>query len=400
MSLSLQLFAGARQRHIPHGKFPSVSINDNKTVVEVYQPSIASNTIFYKVGKLKGRGHEMDMCEPQLRLCAGRYPKVAVNNANCVVEVHEGDGYRYVYYRLGVVNEETQRIEWANQGEHQDLCWGSLPAVAIYENRVVITCDYPYCGSTTYYNVGTIQQEEGRIEWIKRDGKLFESYFVCQSSVAINQDFIVAACRGVFNHKVKLGIGRIRENGHVDNWQEICIEQNPHGYSPSICLQNNGYILMVWQTRLFRRLKYITGIIKDRPNDPLTVEWSDNGVYDVGYNPTAAISPREGYVIVEHETNFSAFFRCQLYYKAGTLIRVDRPNEQVQVNNRQRADEQQQANEREGADEHDLQLEQPVQANAQQDAGADGPMRQMLHMHEQGRHQLENVGQVEDENNL
>ena len=64
--------SGSIQRK-PCGKFPSVSVNDHKVIVEAYQPSIISRDIYYKVGTLKGQ--KMDMSEDDYFLDKGRYPK-------------------------------------------------------------------------------------------------------------------------------------------------------------------------------------------------------------------------------------------------------------------------------------------------------------------------------------
>ena len=69
----------------------SVSINKDGTIVKVYQPFILNNEIHYNVGQLNGG--EINSEDTKF-LDYGRYPKVAINNGNRIVEVHEGSVYQ------------------------------------------------------------------------------------------------------------------------------------------------------------------------------------------------------------------------------------------------------------------------------------------------------------------
>ena len=307
-------------RRRPRGKFPSVSINDDKVVVEAYQASGVSRKIHYKVGKLKGQ--KMNMCEDDHLLDKGRYPKVAINNENIVVEVHEGKVWNNVHYRIGKVNLNSRRIIWNNNV--QQLCWGRYPAVAVHKNRVVITHDYPYMFYTTYYHIGTMNRERNAIDWTVTRERLFESFYVSETSVAVNDRCMVVTGRGGVG-EILCRIGHI-QGDRIAGWRDISFEYL--GYCATVGLKDDGHILMVWQSFALRRLIYITGKL-DHGDRPRNIEWSssESCLYGVGYNPTVSVSPEKGLVLEEHETNYGGLRRCTLYYHCGTLVEDDEEQE-------------------------------------------------------------------------
>ena len=319
----LRLSGSILHPHNPHGKFPSVSINNNGAIVEVYQPNILSSEICYNVGQLNGE--EINISEQSLFLGNGRYPKVAINNENHVVEVHEGRVHRYIYYHIGTIDANNKAVDWHGHVHVHPLCEGRFPAVAMHGDRVVVTYDHAYGSYTTYYCVGNFTADGNDIEWGERNHKIFESYGAAETSVAINEHNIVVAGRGWFN--IICRVGRFQGNAIVLTTE---IPFSHKGYCPMVCLDNDGYIVMLWQSFTLRKLNYATGKIPN-PQQP-TIEWPHARHvplrrYDYGYNPTIAISPDGTKVLEEHETNYAPY-RCSLYYHTGTL---EKPQLQAQA---------------------------------------------------------------------
>ena len=86
----------------PHnGKFPSLAINDNDEIVELYQPYILSDEMHYKVGKQRSDGSLKMALSEVATLGQGRYPRVAINKESYVIVVYEGVIRRRVYYSIG-----------------------------------------------------------------------------------------------------------------------------------------------------------------------------------------------------------------------------------------------------------------------------------------------------------
>jgi hypothetical protein len=52
------------------------------------------------------------------------------------------------------------------------LCSGRFPAVAVHENRVVVTYDRAYGPYTVYYCVGNVTADRNGIEWHELSKKI------------------------------------------------------------------------------------------------------------------------------------------------------------------------------------------------------------------------------------
>ena len=301
----LRLSGSVRRRPHTHGKFPSVAINDNGTVVEVHQPFIISSDMYYQIGAING--DEVDFSEER-RVDAGRFPKVAINNDNCVVEVHEGKYRRRIHYNIGVLNNQRTRINWKPKPE--SICWGRFPAVAMSGNRVVVTNDIAIGWYSTCYRIGTINARQTAIDWGEKQ-KLFDSG-VTETSIAINENNAVAAGRSWW--RIVYRVGQFRD-GAIHWYNQI--NYTVLGYCPTISLTHHGDVVMVWQSFNFRQLSYAVGRV-DVQAQEASIGWRNGRNYDSGYNPSIAISPNTNQVLEEHETNHSKF-RCTLHYHTGFL---------------------------------------------------------------------------------
>ena len=314
-------FSGSFQRQ-SNGKFPSVSINDNcnkPCIVEVHQPSMVSNEIHYQVGTIDRKHKDEVVWYEERQLDHGRFPKVAINsycNSATVVEVHEGTLFRRIYCRVGALN--GQYIDW--EAKSKPICSGRLPAVAVHENRVVLTFDSAYLMYTTHYCMGEviINPQDKTINWEVIKGDLFSSG-ATETSVAMNGEYVVAGGRGWFS--IIYQLGRVQRDGgdaHIEWINELSYDHI--GYCPTICLDNDGYVIMVWQSMTLRQLLYATGRLVIQSNPP-SIKWQTAANYDFGYNPTIAISARNGRVLEEHESNFAPR-HCTLHYHTVSLIKV------------------------------------------------------------------------------
>ena len=295
-----------------------MSINDAGTAVGLHQPFFASTTIHYQVGIING--DEVDFSESRLA-GKGRYPKVAINNENQVIQVHEGRFVRRIYYNVGVV--DNFRINWGHHSQY--VCWGRFPAVAIHDNRIVMTYDCAYVRHSTYYRIGTIKSR-GRmtIDWEERR-RLFRSA-VTETAVSISREYAVATGRGWI--RIKCQVGRFQEDEATIEWTNE-LRFNCIGFCPTICLDNDHNIIMVWQSFTLRQLSYALGRIAthdDRVADDQPIDWHARRDYDYGYNPTIALSPNNGHVLEEHETN-RATCRCTLHYHTGVLHKENKNKE-------------------------------------------------------------------------
>lgn len=141
-------------------------------------------------------------------------------------------------------------------------------------------------------------------------------------------------------------VGQLQENA-IQFTEEIPFDHL--GYCPTVCLDNDGYIAMVWQSITLRKLNYVTGNIPNPEEPSITWPWqAPPRSYGYGYNPTVAISSDGAKVLEEHETNFAPY-RCSLYYHTGILQKPPRQGQAHAPQQEQQAHQQ----------EHDIVHNQP-----------------------------------------
>ena len=312
------------------GKFPSVSINNDGTIVEVYQPHIVSNEIYYKVGELNGEEIKMSEDARRLDINYGIYPKVAINNENRVVVVYEGI-MQIIRYHVGEVDVRNKMITW-----HSRVCKlyrGKFPAVAVHGNTVVITCTYDRAPGyfPLYYCVGNFTADGHGIVWEglhnPENRRLFNSLSSAETSVAINEQNVVIAGQGSTN--IMCLVGQFQGNA-IEFTKEIPFTSTHLGNRPIVCLDDDGYIIMIWQSTI-RELNYVVGNIPNSEQPSITwLQQESVRNDDYGHNRTIAISPIGGHVLEEHEFNDGTrkeCSRCSLHYHIGILVKPQRQGE-------------------------------------------------------------------------
>ena len=298
LSSSMLTLAGSAPRRA-RGNFPSVSINCNGMIVEAHQPSSSSTTMYYQTGTIDR--DDVNFYEERVIVGSGKYPNVAISDNNRVIEVHEGAWRRtrQVYYNVGPL--ENQRVQWQHRPMH--LSPGRFPAVAVRGNRVVITHDRALFRYSTFYHVGTINEGGTAIEWGEKRA-LFEESAITRTAVAINDDFAIVVGSGWFRIACRVGRFPNREARNINWFNEISLDDHV-GICPKICLDDGGCTIMVWYSRFLKQLTYTEGEIKQN-GEQWVVEWLQSRNYDNGTRPAIAITPNNGKVVEEHETNFGS----------------------------------------------------------------------------------------------
>jgi hypothetical protein len=138
-------------------------------------------------------------------------------------------------------------------------------------------------------------------------------------------------------------VGRFQEDGATIEWtNELRFDRI--GFCPTICLDNDNYVIMVWQSFTLRQLSYDLGRIATHDHDIVAdqpIDWFARSLrdYDYGYNPTIALSPNNGHVLEEHETN-RASCRCTLHYHTGVLHKENKNKENREQMQPPREDEE------------------------------------------------------------
>jgi hypothetical protein len=105
------------------GVSPDIALNDGNVVVEVHQ-SQNHKTLWYNVGKVEGNKIAW---RESIEYDDGIEPSVAITNDGLVVEVHQSQNRKTLWYHVGRVNGDT--IKWGESIEYDD---GIDPSVAIH----------------------------------------------------------------------------------------------------------------------------------------------------------------------------------------------------------------------------------------------------------------------------
>jgi len=232
------------------GFYPSVAINDNGTVVEVHE-SQWRRALFYRVGTVK----EEDMTitwskEGSSQYDSGMAPAVALNNKGEIVEVHITNKLRSytTFYHVGTLQESSD-IMWSDSHSYGE---GSRPQVAINDKGMVVEVhEMVQLKNTTAYVVGQIQSSElatADIGW----GPMTVLGNGCNPHIAINNDNQVVEVhemgfRDIFYsggiiHQQPKAIAGISDGKEYEN-HKLC-----DGISPAVAMNDDGKIAFVCET--------------------------------------------------------------------------------------------------------------------------------------------------------
>ena len=294
-----------------YGRFPSITLNNNNIIVAV-RNSLVWFTLKSRVGVVS-EGDTIHWGDEE-DFGYGYFPRVSLNNNNVIVEVHESQYWRTLWYRVGKVDVTSRTINW---GGNQYFGEGRAPAVAITDsNHLVVVYENAYGFHKSYYRVGTLNTEHKRIEWAS-EAQFYG--FGQELSVAMNNDgTVIEVHRSPFLFRLRLTVGRLSVNnqgnvlGTVD-WRGP--KTYSHGFYPYISLNGDGKVVEVHQSLFFRRLAYRTGIANRGAN---AFRWSrTQRHYGLGWAPVVALNDRNK-VVECHETD-SILKGNFLWYKIGSL---------------------------------------------------------------------------------
>jgi hypothetical protein len=125
--------------HWDGGYRTSIAINDQGVIVGVHEDNRSSYRLLYRVGHLRNPAGgdftiHWDSGDWGTEYEYGMSPRIALNNHNQIVEVHQVTGENFLQYRRGTVSEG--KISFGNSRRYDDHA--SEPAVALLDSGLVV----------------------------------------------------------------------------------------------------------------------------------------------------------------------------------------------------------------------------------------------------------------------
>jgi hypothetical protein len=204
----------------------SVAMNLDNLLVEVHETNtVFSDDLRFSVGTVSDLGVSWGSISSHTK---GSKPDIAMaisGGENTLIEVHEDNGK--LYYSAGIVNKQDKTIKWWSEGGNH---WaeGHNPGVALDSKGTLVTVYRD--GNKLYYAIGALN---------------------------------------ISTKKVSFGKGIL-----------LADDMNDDNATPSVSVNENGIVLVAYQTVSFD-LFYYGGIVEyDVVTSGMTIKWKSKGVFD------------------------------------------------------------------------------------------------------------------------
>jgi hypothetical protein len=142
----------------------SIAINDSGAIVSVHETHGSSNSLYYRVGRLKNPAGgeytvQWDSAPWGINYDTGTSPHIAINNHNQVVEVHQVPGEWLLHYRRGNLVGGT--IQWGDSRRYDSHA--TNPGVALLDSGLVLEI---HASNGLFSRTGTLSLSNGQdIDW-------------------------------------------------------------------------------------------------------------------------------------------------------------------------------------------------------------------------------------------
>lgn len=233
------------------GGRPSVAMNNNGVVVQIYENH---SSLFWCVGKL-GRLNIIEWGS-SCKFDSGINPHVAINSYGYVVEVHQSQKHSTLWYHVGKVNADSKSIDWGSSQQYDD---GITPSVAINDyGKVVEVHETDSKFSTSlFYRVGDFNTGTKKIHFSESGSR---EYTIGKNpSVTLNKSgqvievHVSQGMKDTLWYKVGTISGdRIGFGGSI---------RYDEGASPSIALTDEGKVIEAHKSESHETLFFHHGML-------------------------------------------------------------------------------------------------------------------------------------------
>ena len=297
------------------GCYPCISLNNHNTVVEVNHQT-GTNWMFYRVGCVAKQGDRINWGHPLLAAAPpkkvyygnGAFPQVSLNDQNIVVEVHKGQLLDRCFVRVGIVDPSSAVIIW-NPSTYFNV--GLFPVVTL-NNRNTLLSVFQDNVFTKHlnYRVGRVANG-GQVDWLSKSKQKARVSNAMAFAVDMNDSGVVVLSYQT-SLKVNYKVGKI--DGDSISWSANL--RKGMGFSPSISINNSNEVILIHQSLAQRYLVSSVGEAKwERSIRGIawsSAEGASNQCYVKGLYPSVSLN-NGGQVVEVHEPRM-ARNRNRLYY--------------------------------------------------------------------------------------
>ena len=265
-----------------NSRFPSVSVSeDGRLAVVVCQGALRAYSMYYSIGRFVPDRAEWSRPKdiplpPSNKWPTYYYPKVAqVSSTGKVIiaygKVSSTKPQQRCFYRCGrIVDENT--IEWGDETKVGD---GTNVAIAIHEYQSHVCLMF-----------GRIVGLKGEVcvQGVVLDNELnlvSESgvqttcslHSVKRISIAMNHGVVIIASLNRRGTKIRTMVRNIQNNGQLEVRSNLNPKRKCDAKNLSISMNESGVIVLMYETRINRALKYDLGLLKENDNY-FNIQWS------------------------------------------------------------------------------------------------------------------------------
>ncbi|MFS2035623.1 hypothetical protein ACEN8I_16495 [Polaromonas sp. CT11-55] len=249
------------------GFHPSVTINDNGTVLSVQETNNAfTRRMFYRLGQLQPNGFLVTWGSAQPHYGMGFRPSVSMNNAGSIAEVHQSANVLWPWNLdcwYGEADVGSKTVRWSGNDQFST---GSQPQVSLSNTSLLMVVQKTRGeGSGLWYRIGQLTIPKGALSWFSENPSFASGY---GARVSLNDE-------GTFVQINSTGNRTESRTGTVQRWDGKtrwgpAQDFGPDSQGISVGITKAGFVTALGQfgrdTRLDERLGMVT---------PFGARWMD-----------------------------------------------------------------------------------------------------------------------------